>query len=247
MNSRSMALAANEKPDVETSSADYARRFSGPAGRYLLDVQAETVSKVLEGLKPGTALDVGGGHGQLVKLLEQYGWDVTVHGTDGACERNLRELHSCDCRYVEGDLFSLPAADRSYDLVIAVRLISHVENWPLLIREMCRVSGRSVVIDYPSKAALNVLTPLLFGLKKSLEGNTRTYLSFSRRMLCDEFSRHGFTFSREEKQFFLPMAVHRAGGGAASLRLLERVFRGLGLTRWAGSPVILRMDRQQGA
>ncbi len=233
-----------ETPDVETSSADYARRFSGSAGRYLLEVQSNAVEEALRGLEPGTVLDVGGGHGQLVALLARLGWKVTVHGSTAVCERNLRELHGQrDCNFMQGGLFTLPAADRSFDLVIAVRLLSHVTDWPRLVAEMCRVARHSVVLDYPSKSGINALTPMLFGLKKSLEGNTRTYASFSRTELAGEFSRHGFGVEREVKQFFLPMVVHRVGKGAAPLRGAEALFRKAGLTSRAGSPVIARMDR----
>jgi 2-polyprenyl-3-methyl-5-hydroxy-6-metoxy-1,4-benzoquinol methylase len=238
-------LNITETPDIETSSANYARRFSGSAGRYLLETQQRAIEAALAGLRPGRALDVGGGHGQLVDVLRGSGWHITVHGTDGACERNLRDLHGKrDCDYVQGDLFALPVADRSYDLAIAVRLISHVVDWRRLVGELCRAADRSVVIDYPSVMALNALTPLLFGLKKSLEGNTRTYTSFSTGELLKEFERHGFRYARQKKQFFLPMVVHRIGKGRAPFRAAEAVSRAVGLTALAGSPAILRVDRR---
>ncbi len=113
---------AAETPDIETSSADYARRFSGAAGRYLLDVQARAIRSALAGLPPGKALDLGGGHGQLVEVLRSLGWDVTVHGTHPACDANLRGLHGRqDCRFILGPLEKLPVADKSFDLVISVR------------------------------------------------------------------------------------------------------------------------------
>ncbi len=234
-----------ETPDIETSSAGYARRFSGRAGRYLLDVQSRSIEKVLRGLPPGRALDVGGGHGQLVDQLRRLGWEVTVHGTDPVCEQNLRELHGKrECGFALGPVERLPAADRSYDLVIAVRLISHVDEWPRVVAEMCRVASRAVVIDYPSTRGLNALTPLLFGVKKYLEGNTRTYTSFSRQQLLAQFSRHGFDDPRLERQFFMPMVVHRVGKAVAPLRWMEAACRALGLTGLAGSPVILRVDRK---
>lgn len=235
---------AAERPDIETSSAAYASRFMGNAGRYLLDTQTRTVLRALEGLSPGSALDVGGGHGQLVDPLTRQGWKVTVQGTDAACERNLRELHGKkSCAFMHSSLFNLPAADRSFDLVIAVRLLPHVADWPRLLMEMCRVARHAVVVDYPSKSGLNALTPLLFGLKKSLEGNTRTYESFSRPQLETEFGKHGFRFKREVKQFFMPMVVHRVGKGAPPLRWAESAFRITGLTALAGSPIIFRVDR----
>jgi ubiquinone/menaquinone biosynthesis C-methylase UbiE len=146
--------------------------------------------------------------------------------------------------YVNGPLEELPAANLGYDLVIAVRLLSHVQDWSHLVAELCRVARRSVVLDYPSKSGMNALTPLLFGLKKSLEGNTRTYASFSESELRAEFARHGFVIGRSVRQFALPMVVHRVGKGAAPLRWLESLLRVVGLTALIGSPVVLRMDRQ---
>ena len=234
-----------ETPDIETSSAEYASRFAGRAGRYFLDVQARTVSQALEGLVPGTVLDVGGGHGQLVDPLTRLGWKVTVHGTSAECGRNLRTLHGQrDCEFLLGRLFGLPVADRSFDVVTGVRLLAHVPDWQRLVAELCRVARRSVVVDYPSKSGVNALTPLLFGLKKSYEKNTRTYLSFTHRELAEEFGRHGFAVRRVVKQFFLPMVAHRAGKGMAPLRWAEGLCRVSGLTALAGSPVILRVDRE---
>jgi ubiquinone/menaquinone biosynthesis C-methylase UbiE len=242
--STASTFSASTPPDVETSSADYARRFSGPAGDYLLDIQARAIQRALHDLDTGSALDVGGGHGQLVDPLRSLGWRVTVHGSDDVCASNLRELHGKrDCEFLRGSFFALPVPDRSFDLVLAVRLVSHVDDWPRLLSEMCRVARHTVIIDHPSKVALNALTPLLFGVKKSFEGNTRPYLSFSRKELMAEFSRHGFAMRREIKQFFLPMAVHRLGRGGWPYRAAETAFRSLGLTALAGSPVILRVDR----
>ena len=235
----------DERPDIETSSSDYASRFAGAAGRYLLDVQAQCLAQAIKGIPPGTVLDVGGCHGQLVGPLAAAGWRVTVHGTDPQCEANLRGLHRrAHCEVLLGPLDKLPARDRSFDLVVAVRLLPHVTNWQGLLREMCRVARRSIVVDYPSKSGVNALTPLLFGVKKSIEGNTRPYTSFARKELEPELARSGFQPKAEVRQFLMPMVVHRMGGGAAPLRLAERLFRSTGLTSLAGSPVLLRADRQ---
>lgn len=238
---------ARETPDLETSSAEYAARFAGPAGEYLLATQTRAIAAAIAGLSPGTALDVGGGHGQLVDPLTARGWRVTVHGTDAACATNLRSLHGKEnCRFLLGDLAAFPVPDRSFDLVIAVRLLSHLQAWPALIGEMCRIARRAVVVDYPSTVGLNALTPLLFAVKKSVEGNTRTYASFSRSELSREFVKHGFRANRTVKQFFLPMVMHRMGRGTVLLRGAESICRVVGLTALAGSPVILRCDRQTG-
>lgn len=235
-----------ETADIETSSADYARRFAGSAGRYLLDVQSRTVRDIVADLTPGTVLDVGGGHGQLVDMLAMLGWKVTVFGSDDACGRNLRELHGKrECEFVSGDLLHMPFEDARFDLVVSVRLLSHTEAWQALMCELCRVARRAVVVDYPSVKGLNALTPMLFGMKKAFEGNTRTYTSFSRGEIETALRATPFGVTREIKQFFLPMVLHRAMRAAPPVRWAEGLARGVGLTALFGSPVILRADRAQ--
>src|SRR5699024_9537176 len=134
-----------------------------------------------------------------------------------------------DCEFVQGDLFQLPAADRSYDLVIGVRLMAHVEDWPKLLAEMCRVSARAVVIDYPVRGGQNASTGRFFGLKKAVEGNTRTYISFSHAQIMHVLRAQRFGTPRRVKQFILPMVAHRLGKGSAPLRLAESLGRAVGL------------------
>jgi glycosyltransferase involved in cell wall biosynthesis len=231
-------------PDIETSSAGYAQRFSGRAGKYMLDVQARAVYEALRDCRPGRVLDVGGAHGQLVDPLLKLGWTVTVAGSSTECERNLRELHrKHECEFVRADILDLPFPDGSFDLVTSVRLLSHVDDWEHLISELCRVASKWVLIDYPSTSGMNALTPLFFGIKKRMEGNTRTYRNFSRRELERVFVPQGFHTRAIRKQFVLPMSLHRALGSAAPLRWVEAGSRALRLTSLIGSPVILRVDR----
>lgn len=233
-----------QHPDVETSSAGYARRFSGRAGRYLLRAQENALIRTLRDCPPGRVLDVGGAHGQLVDPLRSLGWSVTVLGSSEECGHNLRVLHGKrDCEFICSDILHLPFPDASFELVTSVRLLSHMGDWQLFLGELCRVSARWVVVDYPSTSGINALTPLLFKVKKRLEGNTRTYRSFSARELDRVLRSHGYRKGAVAKQFVLPMALHRACGSAVPLRLAESASRALGLTAVAGSPVILRAER----
>ena len=71
-----------ETADIETSSAAYASRFSGPTGSWLLRVQAEATLSMLQSYPQATILEVGGGHGQLTPHLLKAGHSVTVLGSD---------------------------------------------------------------------------------------------------------------------------------------------------------------------
>lgn len=234
-----------ETPDIETSSLDYASRFSGQAGAYFLACQEAAVMELLAAPFGSTILDVGGGHGQLAPFLAAAGYDITVVGSSNICYSRL--IEKCNVKrvkYITSDLLHLPFADQSYDLVISVRLLSHIESWPRLLQEFCRVAKQAVITDYPSSLGLNALTPLLFGLKKQIEKNTRTYTSFSRRELADEFHKHNLSITKARAQFFLPMVVHRALGGPRYLQALERIAKTFRLTQVLGSPVLLRADRR---
>ncbi|CAN5293078.1 hypothetical protein BH24PSE2_BH24PSE2_12670 [soil metagenome] len=241
---RDTAEPATETPDIETASDDYATRFQGRAGRYFLDAQAAAIQTVLDGFKGHTVLDVGGGHGQLTDLLLESGYDVTILSSDQSCYERFRRVHpGASVRQDVGDLLGLPYPDRAFDLVVSVRLLSHIERWPHLLAELARVARRSVVVDYPSKWSLNALTPLLFVLKKRIEGNTRTYTSFTARDLERVLAEHGFRPAGISKQFFLPMFIHRALDANAAARGAEAVARAARFTHLLGSPVILRADR----
>jgi SAM-dependent methyltransferase len=140
-------------------------------------------------------------------------------------------------------LLALPFASRSFDVAVAVRLLPHVRNWPRLLAELCRVARSIVVVDYPRISGLNGLTPLLFPLKKRLEGDTRHYRNFRDAELDEILKVCGFAVRERRPQFSLPMALHRRSSGFAVLRAVERVAKRLRITQAVGSPVVLRADR----
>jgi ubiquinone/menaquinone biosynthesis C-methylase UbiE len=236
-----MVIAA---PDVETASEDYARRFAGEVGRYFLDVQAETVLDLLTPWPRARVLEVGGGHAQLAGSLIGRDFQVTVTGSEEACRERLdRNLPPGSFEFQVCEAASLPFPDRSFDAVLAVRLLTHLEGWRETLTEMCRVAGKAVIVDYPDTRSFNRLYSPFFAWKKAVEGNTRTFHCFSPREVIDECARHGFGRPVVRRQFFVPMVVHRAAGQAGVSRVLERASRVLGLTRAFGSPVLLRVER----
>ncbi len=239
-----MSAVIRETPDIETASDAYAARFSGAAGRYLLSAQEASIRALLADWRGGgTVLDVGGGHGQLTPLLRSLAREVVVLGSDARGLTRVRRDFP-DCVTATGDLLDLPFPPRSFDVVVAVRLLPHVRNWPRLLSELCRVARSTVIVDYPRTSGVNSLTPLLFPLKKRLEGDTRQYRNFRDGEIGDMFRACGFEPRERRAQFFLPMVMHRRANGASPLRAIERSAQLLGLTQAIGSPVVLRADRR---
>ena len=232
-----------ETADIETSSDGYAARFAGPVGEWMLGVQESIVVSWVRDNSPDAVLDVGGGHGQLAVPLARAGDKITVLGSDPVCAKRIEtEVRDGKIKFQVGNVIALPFPDQSFDMVVSVRLLPHCERWPEFIRELCRVARKSVVVDYPleSKAAA-----VLFGAKKKLEGNTRTWLSFSHAAIQTEFEKNGYRLKRRTGQFILPMVLHRTLKCRAISSFLESICRDLGLTRRWGSPVLTEMERRE--
>jgi ubiquinone/menaquinone biosynthesis C-methylase UbiE len=236
--------SARETADVVTSSDDYAARFSGAAGAWMLAVQERITRRMLADLPGASVVDVGGGHGQLAVPLSRSGFAVTVVGSDASCRRRVAEVVDAGlCRFVAGHVVALPFPDHSFDVAMSFRLLPHCARWPELIRELCRVARRRVIVDYPTTRSVNAIAPAVFGLKKKVERNTREWTLFRRAQIVDEFARQGFRPVAEVGQFFFPMALHRALKCRPLSAGLEAAARVAGLTRLFGSPVIASMAR----
>lgn len=234
-----------ETADIETSSDEYAARFSGPVGEWMLSVQESMTLGLVERRAVSAILDVGGGHGQLAVPLCRKGYPVTVLGSAESCRQRVAGIvDSGACRFQVGNVIELPFPDRSFDTVICFRLLTHCGQWPVLIRELCRVARLDVIVDYPTSQSLNNVAPMLFKAKKKIEGNTRTWTLFRHEEVFGEFRKHGFAVAGRRAQFFLPMVLHRALKSRTASAALERACEALGLTQRWGSPVIIRMTRE---
>ena len=245
MPAKSIDEIRSEAPaDIETASAGYASRFQGPVGAWMLGRQEQTTLDLLQGISARSVLEVGGGHGQLTGALIQAGYHVTVQGSSDICQVRISNLvNTGQCAFVVGSFLNLPFPDQSFDAVVSVRLIMHSEQWPRLIGEMCRVAKRSVIVDYPLASGLNALAPLLFGAKKKLEKNTRSWRNFTHREVAASFTQHGFKAATRRGQFIFPMVIHRTLKQRPLSAALEGMAGGLGLHRILGSPVLARFDR----
>ena len=233
-----------ETADIETSSDNYALRFAGATGKWMLNVQEEIVLNMLKASNVKTVLDVGGGHGQLAIPLCHNNYDVTVLGSAESCRKRIAEIvDSRKCKFMAGNLIELPFPDRSFDTVISFRLLTHCKKFPKLIEELCRVAKYLVIVDYPTSESLNKFAPMLFKAKKKIEGNTRVWTLFRHEEIFTEFVKHSYVLKSKIGEYFLPMVLHRALKCRRVSVFLERLCRLAGLTKLWGSPVIIKMIR----
>lgn len=237
---------AENAPDVETSSDDYARRFAGPAGAWMLARQTSVILGWLPRTLGATVLDVGGGHAQAALPLMKAGYRVTVQGSSDICQRRItRELREGKIGFVVSSIYAIPFSDQTFDHVICLRLLPHCEAWRSLIHELCRLARHDVVIDYPNRSSFNVMSQRLFWAKKWIEKNTRPFTLFTHQQIADAFMAEGFYVKAKVNQFFFPMAMHRAIRWPGLSNALERAGSLLDLTRRWGSPTLLWAARSR--
>lgn len=232
-------------PDRVSSTDAYARRFRGALGRWHLGVQRDAILHMVVLWPQAAVLDVGGGHGQYAEDLVANRYRLTVLGSDPETSHRIAPLVSSGkCHFEVGHFFKLPHDDRSFEVVVSFRQLSHLAEWELFLAELCRVAKHAVIIDFPVIRSCNFASHLLFRIKRKIENDTtRPFIVFDEKKVVEALRRQGFVPTGRVPQFFLPMALHRLIRWAPPVRLLEWIFRELGMTRLFGSPVILRAER----
>jgi ubiquinone/menaquinone biosynthesis C-methylase UbiE len=186
-------------------------------------------------------LDVGGAHAQLARPLAEQGYTVTVTGSHDICGKRLAErMQTLPYTYQTCDNLHLPFSDNAFHTVISFRLLPHADRWQQLMAELCRVAEHCVILDYPDQRSFNILYRLLFSIKKSMEGNTRTYTMFNRAQIKAGFQKNDFQVSAFKAEFFWPMVLHRKLNNPSLSKALELLPGVLGLTHLFGSPIIVQ-------
>jgi len=247
-----------EWPDVHSSLPEYAARFPGPLGQWILktqtDLLVEAIGLTTSPSPKGTleVLDVGGGHGQVTPMLLEFERRVVTVVSDAKATGTLLDMLTllapvCLANHtsVVAPLNQLPFESASIPQVVSLRMVCHMPDWSGFIAELCRVASHQVIIDYPSLQSANYFQHLFFNAKLRVEGNTRNFMVFNDEQIADEFRRRGFTSIRLYRQFALPLALHRAIKRPGLSELLERIFRKTGITALIGSPVILSASKEK--
>ena len=83
------------------------------------------VARAIQGLRPGTALDVGAAGGGNTRVLQRAGWTAAAleYGEEGAVVAAERGIPT-----VRGDATRLPFAPESLDLVVAFDVLEHIPD-----------------------------------------------------------------------------------------------------------------------
>jgi ubiquinone/menaquinone biosynthesis C-methylase UbiE len=128
--------------------ARWAEVYDEP-GNQLLDLEQPVVREILDGLPPGVALDAACGTGRHTAYLASLGHKVIGVDTSPAMLARARDRVP-EGEFYEADLYELPLADDSVDVVVCALALSHVPDLARALTEFVRVlrpTGHLVVSD----------------------------------------------------------------------------------------------------
>src|SRR5207247_612294 len=103
----------------------------------------------------------------------------------------------------------LQFADRSFDVVVSLRVIMHTPRWADAVSELCRVSNNLVILDYPSTRSLAAAQSLARRVLQTAGVPTEAYRVFTDRQIDLIFQQNGFRVRGRRRQFVLPIALHK--------------------------------------
>ena len=221
-------------------------RFSGPVGRLIAETQERVVARFLAPVEGRTVLDVGTGTGRAAIALARRGARVT--GVDASEEmlavaRRRAADRKVDVPFLKGDAHALQFADHSFDMVVCLRVLMHTPDWRRSLSELCRVARYRVVFDYPALASAAALQALTRQVAAALGANVEAYRVLSDRSVGAALRRSRFRVVERQRQFVLPIALHKRIDSLAVTSSVEGALARLGLRWMLGSPVTVVAER----
>ena len=242
-NEISIAARLDVPPDVASSSHEYAKRFSGSVGEYFLELQSNITKKFLSSdinsKQNLTILDIGGGHCQLLNTYLDLGFEITVLGSDNRSFERLNDLGfnaNPKIKTLICPINEISKLDLKFDYVSSFRMMAHVDDWKSFINDISQMSSRGLIIDFANLYTFNLLSPLLYSIKKKIEKNTRPFACQSIGQIRTQLN-NSFTNVEFQGQFILPMGLHRKMKNVSFSKKVELTLNNLGLSQ-LGNPVI---------
>lgn len=234
-------------------------RFSGPIGELLSETQErlllDTIAPLSESPAPGRpcagvrVLDVGTGTGRAAIGLARAG--ASVVGVDASVEMlDVARTRAAamtdvpmDVTFDVGDAHALPFPSEQFDVAVSLRVLMHTPDWRRCVGELCRVSRRRVIVDFPSLTSAAAIESVVRHGRRAFGAKVESYRVMSERSVRAAFVAQGFRIIHVHRQFVLPIAAHKAIGSRGFTEKLERAFAAVGLLWLVGSPVTVVAER----
>jgi len=221
-------------------------RYGGSFGQYLENLEVETFLSMMNP-ESEIILDLGAGTGKLsipliLKSKKVLSVDSSVHMLNVARLKS-HELN-IEIKTVISDAYCLSFKDHTFDCVVSSRLLMHLIDWKKGIKEICRVSRKELVIDFPSNFSFASLDILFKRIKRFFLPETQVYNKYSIGDVTEEIKKNGFEIVQTRKEFFVPLTLHRFFNHPEISNMIEKIFRNFYITELFGNPVTIKAIRK---
>jgi SAM-dependent methyltransferase len=234
--------------DADVAAGFDALRFGGPIGELVADEEARVITRFVGDVAGAQVLDVGTGTARAALAIAARG--ATVTGLDYSREMlrvGQARVAGAAARVslLRGDAQRLPFADQRFDITVSVRLLMHVPDWRACLTELCRVTRRRLIVDYPARLSAAALQAVARRVLHGLGRATEPYRVLGDRAVDDACRAAGFRIVDRHRHFVLPIALHKAVASRRVTASSESLLRSIGLTALVGSPVAFVAERDR--
>lgn len=172
------------RPPTERPSNELKFETSNPLVRAMIGGFFSRLGEVVAPLGPASTLDAGCGEGEtLVRLGPLLGEriaavDLSAYSVDRVGER----LPAVDAQVAS--VTDLPFADSSFDLVLCLEVLEHLDDPAAAVSELARVAVADVVVSVPHEPWFRIGSLLRGKYVRSLGNHPEHVNHFDRRSLA---------------------------------------------------------------
>lgn len=180
---------------------------ANPVERLLMQRFLAAFDSLLPSIPPLRVLEVGVGEGEILQRVQSRFPDASCRGLDVPDESLPPEWERRGITAEFGNVEALRFDDRSFDLVLAIEVLEHVDDVEAALREISRVCAGAAVMSVPFEPVWR-LGNMARGRYLRQFGNTPGHVNhWSRRSFRRMVSRH---FDVERVLSPLPWTMLRA-------------------------------------
>lgn len=222
-------------------------RFGEAFGHFLESQEVETYLALIDGSYK-SILDVGAGTGKLsLPLIQQSRYVVSM-------DASHQMIWIAECKAQEKgllmnslvvDLHNMSFRDNAFDCVVSSRVLMLATDWRAGIAEMCRVSQKAVILDFPPTVSFSSLGSLVTRIQGLFAKSRKTYKAFSINGVVKELEENNFRITYLQRRYFLPIVIHRILDRPRLSTRLERLCEMFGLVKLMGAPVTIKAVKER--
>ena len=183
----------SEIAQADTYDSPNHRKYTSPSKVYAwhLRLVLNRIFELVASTNPKSVLDAGCGEGFVVDALKRRLPEVKFTGVDhsNAAIAYAKEHFSDSGFFRSGNLYKLPFSDRSFDTVLCLEVLEHLDDPSKALQELQRVSRGSVIIAVPLEPYFQWLNVLGQRLGVSLDPG---HVNFWTKRGFQTFIRHHF-------------------------------------------------------